>query len=263
MRVLRSGLNIDDWFQKLRSANSSSLLLDYDGTLAAFHVRPAEAIPYPGVREAIDAIVAQGKTRVAIVSGRAIDEIQPLLGLQHPVEIWGAHGFERINSSGVRSAAKLAPEVIADLTWLDTWLGELEPLGGRAEHKPASRAIHWRGRSRMTSNIIRAHMEARWHKRTTSLLWHEFDGGIELRAPQFNKGDAVTTIINELEVGSMFAFLGDDVTDEDAFRAIGERGLSVLVRMKWRATLADAWIKPPGELLDFLARWLRARGGRR
>lgn len=263
MRVLRSGLNVDEWFRNLRGAKTTSLLLDYDGTLAAFHMRPTEANPYPGVRAAIDAIMAQEKTRVAIITGRVIDEIQPLLGLRQKIEIWGAHGYERIDRCGVRHAAILAPEVIANLKYVDTWLDELEPLGARVEYKPASRAIHWRGRSRMTANIVRARMQAHWQKRATSLQWHEFDGGIELRAPQFNKGHAVTTIINELETDSMFAFLGDDVTDEDAFRAIGGRGLSVLVRMKWRATVADAWIKPPGELLDFLARWQRVRGGGR
>jgi trehalose-phosphatase len=263
MRVLRSGLNVEEWFAGLRGAASAALFLDYDGTLAPFHVRPEEAKPYPGVREAIDAIVAQGKTRVAVISGREIDEVKPLLGLSRPVEIWGAHGFERLGSDGRRHAATLPPEVAEDLTWLDGWMRELEPLGARLELKPASRAIHWRGRSSITANLIRARVDAHWRERRAGLQWHEFDGGIELRAPQFDKGRAVATILDELEPDSTFAFLGDDVTDEDAFNAIGTRGLSVLVRVKWRATAADVWIKPPGELLDFLARWKRARGGGR
>jgi len=50
--------------------------------------------------------------------------------------------------------------------------------------------------------------------------------------------------------------LGDDRTDEDAFKSIKGRGLGVLVREAFRPTYADVWIKPPEELLAFLARWL-------
>jgi trehalose-6-phosphatase len=54
------------------------------------------------------------------------------------------------------------------------------------------------------------------------------------------------------------AFLGDDLSDEAAFRAvrrIGKRGLSVLVRREFRETAAEIWLRPPGELLIFLERW--------
>jgi trehalose-6-phosphatase len=51
------------------------------------------------------------------------------------------------------------------------------------------------------------------------------------------------------------AYLGDDLTDEDAFRALKGKGLSVLVRKESRTTEADCWLKPPDELLDFLKKW--------
>jgi trehalose-6-phosphatase len=51
------------------------------------------------------------------------------------------------------------------------------------------------------------------------------------------------------------AYLGDDATDEDAFKAIRGRGIGVLVRPQFRATAADFWLKPPEELLEFLERW--------
>ena len=51
---------------------------------------------------------------------------------------------------------------------------------------------------------------------------------------------------------------GDDLTDEDAFQALPEGALGVLVREEWRPTEADAWLQPPEGLLDFLDRWLAA-----
>jgi trehalose 6-phosphate phosphatase len=89
----------------------------------------------------------------------------------------------------------------------------------------------------------------------------EFDGGIEIRAPEANKGDVVRIMLSEMEPDTPAAYLGDDATDERAFRAMLGLGLSVLVRPRWRPTAAQLWLKPPGELLDFLTRWLDAIRG--
>ena len=81
----------------------------------------------------------------------------------------------------------------------------------------------------------------------------EFDGGIELRAASRNKGDAVRTILSELEPDTPVAYLGDDETDEDAFLALSERGLRVLVRRDWREDgrrrMAPASCRAPGVLV--------------
>ena len=90
----------------------------------------------------------------------------------------------------------------------------------------------------------------------------DFDGGLELRALGHNKHHAVKTVLSETPGDSCVAYLGDDVTDEDAFSAIKARGLSVLVRPEPRATRADLWIQPPGELVDFLERWRGQRVAR-
>jgi trehalose-phosphatase len=92
------------------------------------------------------------------------------------------------------------------------------------------------------------------------LALQDFDGGIELRAPGHDKGEAVKTLLAEMGPNAMCAYLGDDRTDEDAFQAIRGKGLGVLVRENFVPTQADLWIKPPEELLEFLARWKSASG---
>ena len=76
------------------------LLLDYDGTLAPFRVDRFLARPWAGVRELLTRIQQQGRTRMAIISGRSAHEIRPLLGIDPPFEVWGLHGAERLFPNG-------------------------------------------------------------------------------------------------------------------------------------------------------------------
>ncbi len=85
-----------------------------------------------------------------------------------------------------------------------------------------------------------------------------FDGGLELRSTDRNKGTVVGHLLMTEPAGIPAAYLGDDLTDEDAFAAIGTRGLSLLVRSEARASRARFWLRPPEELLDFLDSWIEA-----
>ena len=67
-------------------------------------------------------------------------------------------------------------------------------------------------------------------------------------------------ILGEIGPKAAVAYLGDDQTDENAFRAIKGRGLAVLVRIEPRPTMADVWLRPPEELGNFLRGWLTACG---
>jgi trehalose-6-phosphatase len=73
-----------------------------------------------------------------------------------------------------------------------------------------------------------------------------------------HKGRVIERVFSELGEDAAIAYLGDGRTDEDAFRALRGRGLSVLVRLQPRASLAVAWLRPPEELLSFLVAWGRA-----
>jgi trehalose 6-phosphate phosphatase len=77
---------------------------------------------------------------------------------------------------------------------------------------------------------------------------------VELRAVGCNKQYAVKAVLSQTEEDSAVAYLGDDITDEDAFRAVKPRGIGVLVRAEFRKTEADVWLLPH-ELVEFLRHW--------
>lgn len=248
---------LDQFWTDLAAAQHAALLLDYDGTLAPFRVERSEAVPYPGVREKLLQIIADTETRLVIISGRAIDDLLPLLGLDPPPEIWGCHGWERLEANGHRPTIQLPLPARIGLDKARLWVAE-QKLSEYSETKPASLAIHWRG---LTSSQIKSLHDlvlAGWqpiadeHK----LEIHPFNGGLELRSPGRDKGAAINSILAALEPGTPVAFLGDDLTDEDGFAALKSRGLGVLVSAEPRQSQADLQIRPPAELLDFLDKWL-------
>ena len=257
MQTLDEKFNLETFFARARSAAARVLMLDYDGTLAPFRINPAEAVPYPGVMPLIDEIQQAGHTRVVMVSGRWTKDLVPLLGLKRAPEIWGSHGWERLQPHGEYIVGRISPPALEVLVTADEWIAEIEALGGRCERKPAALAFHWRGMDNARIAAIRDKIFEKWMDlgQVNGLAWHDFDGGIELRAASPDKSDVVRTLVAETGPGVVFAYLGDDLTDEPAFKAMPESGAAILVRPQFRPTAASFWIRPPEELLEFLTRW--------
>jgi trehalose-phosphatase len=258
MKALRDDIDPAEFFRRVRNADKRLLLLllDYDGTLAPFHVDPARARPYPGVCERLDAIMQDRCTRLVLITGRWTRDLLPLLTLKQRPEIWGSHGWEQLKPNGDYAVAPIGEAALAKLLDADALEARIKSLGGRCERKPGGFAVHWRGLApnqiaNIQSEVFENWMDQGLHR---DLVWHDFDGGVELRAPGRNKGYVVDTLLAE-SPGAAAAYLGDDLTDEDAFRAIQDKGLGVLVRPEFRPTEAGLWLRPPAELLDFLDRW--------
>jgi trehalose 6-phosphate phosphatase len=253
---------LDKFMGEISQAQVSALLLDYDGTLAPFSTDRQNALPYDGVVPLVRDIMATGRTRVVMITGRGAPDIVPLLGIDPAPEVWGAHGLQRLLPDGTCEIPRLDQSVVRALWDAKRWLVD-QRLEHFAEYKPGGIALHWRGMPEARAAEIRGRVVRGWFPlaqcKTMSML--EFDGGVEIRAAILNKGDAVRTIVSEMDSESPIAYLGDDVTDERAFKALGVRGLSILVRSEWRRTSARLWLKPPGELVDFLERWLQACRG--
>jgi trehalose 6-phosphate phosphatase len=248
---------IESFFQHLETAPASALLLDYDGTLAPFHVNRLRAFPYAGVVPILERIVGTQKTRVVIISGRPIAELRTLLSPVDFVEMWGSHGMERLSSDGSYACAEINQEQAA-------LLGEAEEriyaagLLPQTEIKCGGIAIHWRGMSPDDAARVQALASKEWAPLTegSGLKLLQFEAGLELRVAHPNKGDAIRSVLGGLDEQAPVAFLGDDITDEDAFRVLNTHGLPILVKDVYRETMARAWIQPPEQLIQFLQRWL-------
>ncbi len=255
MKVLNRKVNLDKFYSSLKSSNCKVLLLDYDGTLAPFRKERDKAYPYEQIPPILDELIESDKTRVILISGRTIEDLKPLLKLKRFPEIWGSHGWEHLAADGTYTAFELDSKMRTGLALAGKWI-ERQGYGERVELKHGSLAVHWRGLSNEEILTIKNDVVDNLFPiaRSSSLELRDFDGGIELRAPGKDKGQAVKKILSGLP-DAVVSYLGDDLTDEDAFRALGGSGLSILVNSNKRPTLADVWLKPPDELLDFLLAW--------
>jgi trehalose 6-phosphate phosphatase len=259
MKILNREKKLSKFFDYLKKSQSRALLLDYDGTLAPFRVERDKALPYPGVAEVLKQLIENGGTRLVLISGRSLDNLIPLLQLERLPEIWGSHGGERLLVDGSYQKVALSKVVARGLEDSAGWVRGMG-WSSLLERKPFSLALHWRGMKPEEMEEIRAKVLAYlpYSIEGTGLFLHEFDGGLEIRPLGITKGAAVERILAEMQGETVSAYLGDDLTDEDAFVAMKDRGLGVLVREELRETKADLWLRPPEELLDFLKRWQTA-----
>jgi trehalose synthase len=249
-------IDLEQFFKKLGNTNSL-LMLDYDGTLSPHTKDRMKALPYAGIKERLNALLDLKKTRVVIVSGRSLSEVESLLDMPDGLELWGSHGLERKLSNGKR-----VQEVFNAKFWEGLELGKAacRKYAGtdHYEDKPFAVAMHWRGVESQDEIEAIKSVEPIWEDicKKYELEVHRFDGGVELRPKGRNKGDVIRQLLDEDGEYIAIAYLGDDVADEEAFAELGDRGLKVLVRKEIRPTLADIILTPPQELLDFFDQWI-------
>ena len=256
MKILNSNININGFFNHI-SKSPSLLLLDYDGTLAPFVKNRLEAFPYPGVKEQLLSLLSLKNVRVVIISGRSLIDLETVIKINEKLECWGSHGMERKAADGTITYAKLDPIQRAGIDrGIKVCQENVEPH--QCEIKPFAVAVHWRGTEQNEHSPSIQKIKEIWLEITKShnLDLHHFDHGIELRPKGQNKGDVINTLLAEVSQETPIAYLGDDATDEDAFAALGNRGLKVLVKKELHPTLADIAITPPEELLGFLNQWI-------
>jgi trehalose-phosphatase len=250
---------LSDFFRKVRTASKRLLILDYDGTLAPFTPQREAAFPFPGIREALHDIHSAEHTRIAILSGRPVYELSALLNGMR-IEMWGNYGLERLSPESGYSSMELPAESQAIMDAAFAALPKFcRPL---VERKLGSLALHWRGLEKHEQNMLREAAHKGWSKLAHDhrLLLNGFNGGIELRFPFPSKCSAAEVMLAGT-AGAACAYIGDDVADEEVFKTLAGRALTVRVLHELRMTAAEVTLDSHGEVLDFLCTWHEVCGG--
>jgi len=196
------------------------LASDYDGVLARLRDDPAAAVPEPGIGALLTRLAAVDGVTVAVVSGRGLADLQTTSGFTGPYRWIGSHGAEFDGP---------LPGELQDVR--DELVAALGPLvdavpGARLEVKPAAVAVHVRTVTDPAAG--RALLE---RAAAAGGSHHTAKPGkdvLELAVTDADKGTALTRLAQEVDAAGVL-YLGDDVTDEDAFRALGPGGLGVKV----------------------------------
>lgn len=212
------------------------LLSDFDGTLCEFKASPEAVWLDPVRRDLLAALSRRRGVTVGLVSGRRLDDLQRRAWIDGPVYYAGLHGLE-IAGAGASFVHARVAETRGLLQVLARALSaHLAPLDGvRLENKDLSVAVHWRQASpehgaearRIVERIAGPHLA----RSTLRMLVGSAVMEIMPNIP-WTKGEAVHWIQADVERRHGRAcpvYLGDDVTDEDAFRAIGPNGLTIVV----------------------------------
>jgi alpha,alpha-trehalase len=235
------------------------LLLDYDGTLAAIAPRPEQALLEAGMRASVAGLAA--RCPVAIVSGRDLPVLKQLVGLP-ALAYAGDHGLDLVAADGQRHTL---PELAEILPWVDqmeAWLRrELQGIDGiLLERKRYSVAVHYRLVAAADLQRVREILAAA-EARAAPLRAQPGKKVLEfLPAIGWHKGRAVEWLLQQLDptAGRYPIYVGDDLTDEDAFRPLQGIGLGVLVREEDRPTAAQGALDGQGQVQAFLDALLEA-----
>ncbi len=212
------------------------LLSDFDGTLCEFRPAPESVYLDRARRDLLDALARRPGVTVGLVSGRRLEDLRARAGLEAPVYYAGLHGLE-IAGAGASFVHERVAETRGLLQVLaralDAHLSALD--GVRLENKDLSVAVHTRLASpahraearRIVERVVGPHLARRTFRMLPGSAVIEILPNIP-----WTKGHAVRWIRADVERRHGPAwpvYLGDDVTDEDAFEAIGSSGLTIVV----------------------------------
>ena len=238
-----------------------AVFLDYDGTLTPIVDRPGDATISDRMRETVRRLAR--RCPVCVISGRDRTVVQELMGLRELV-VAGSHGFDIWSPTGGAVQREVGGEFRTQLGTVQARLcEELSGIAGAlVEPKASSVAVHYRlvadAERPRVEQIVRDVVRARPDELriTPGRLVFEIQPNVD-----WDKGKAVLHLLKALDLdreGVVPVYLGDDLTDEDAFEALAGRGVGVLVgragdpELAGRRTAADYVLRSVDEVEQFL-----------
>jgi trehalose-phosphatase len=231
-----------------------ALFLDYDGTLTPIVERPQDARLSDSMRRALREAAQVIST--AIVSGRDLEDVRDLVGLSQMIYA-GSHGFD-IRGPNLRFELPEGVDALDDLQQAAEALNDLlgPVAGARVERKRFAVAVHFRQVADADLDKVDEAMQQVQHqvpdlRRTGGKKIYELRPDID-----WDKGRAVRWLLDKLDLASpdvLPIYIGDDETDEDAFRALADRdGVGILVAEESQPSAATYRLRTSEDVETFL-----------
>ena len=242
---------------ELTTERQPAVFYDFDGTLSEIVEDPDSARLVDGAADALTSLSAA--CPVAILSGRDLADVRERIGLPG---LWyaGSHGFELTGPDGTHhqnpEAAASIPVLTEAAADLADQLGHIP--GVVVEHKRFGVAVHYRNAARDRVGEVAAAVRTAGQR--TALRVTTGREVIELRPNiDWDKGKTLHWVLDYIRdnegAGPLLPiYLGDDITDEDAFDAVDDDGIAILVRHSDdgdRATAARYALDDPGRVREF------------
>ena len=235
-----------------RRGDRLAVFLDYDGTLTRIVSHPEDAWLSDSMRQTLRSLAA--RVPVAILSGRDLDDVRGRVHVDGIVYA-GSHGFDIAGAGGLRR--ELGAAYLAVLDAAESELREAldEIPGAQLERKHFSVAAHYRNVNENEAFKVALAVDAvtakhRELRKMGGKKVYELLPDID-----WNKGKAVLWLLETLGLerrNVLPIYIGDDRTDEDAFRAIEKRGVAILVSEQPQITAASYWLNNPEDVELFL-----------
>ena len=247
----------------LAARSAVALFLDFDGTLTPLVARPEDARLSDPAREALEEAARTPNLDIAIVSGRALDDLKARVGIAGFTYV-GNHGFE-MEGPGFAFRHERTERCIEAMRQAADALEALAAPGARVERKGVTLSYHLRAVAADARAAVAQQAEAVLRRRRLRVtLGHDV---LEARpALDWHKGRAVLHVLVHRHGADWpsrvrAVYVGDDVTDEDAFRSLRGIGRSICVASNHVpvATASDLDLPDPDAVIQ-LVRWLAAGG---
>ena len=246
---------IDEIRSRAGEKGSTGVFLDYDGTLTPIVSRPEDAVLSEQMRAVVRSLTR--RCVVAVISGRGLNDVRERVGIDS-IFYSGSHGFEIAGPGGWYEEYRKARSY---LSVLDEAEAELHGLvdsipGAQIERKRYSIALHYRRAAERDLEKLKGYAETvqRKHDRKLRLspgkCVYDFQPRID-----WHKGKALDWLLETAfpkPEDVFLLYLGDDLTDEDAFRTIRDRGAGIVVRDENRPSEAEYALDGPDEVGLFL-----------
>lgn len=255
-QALPSALTALEEFVRLGENKRLVVFLDYDGTLTPIVSRPELAVLSAAMRNTIMTLAEQ--VTVAIISGRDRPDVERLVKLEN-LFYAGSHGFDIAGPHGFHVRHEIGAHFLPALDRAEGIIRErlASVRGSLIERKKYSIAVHYRLVHVNDVEMVRQAVLAVL-SRVPELRKRDGKKVFEMQPDiDWDKGKAVLWLLQAMNLKKssvLPVFIGDDLTDEDAFRALQDFGIGIVVMDQPRPTVARYILKDSEEVGHFLAR---------